>query len=109
MLTSPTLAAAAAECGIPASSLRRWLSDDDNFRAALSEAQGRVLDDALYRLHSLVEKALETLERNMGCGVHGVETRAALGVLQFALKRCVEVETESRLAELEKLLRGFRG
>jgi hypothetical protein len=45
---------------------------------------------------------VDTLRRNLDCGNVAVETRAALGVLDHALRVREQLELEERLAALER-------
>src|SRR5438876_1407873 len=80
LMESPTVEAAALACGVAASTLYRWLKLP-KFRAAYHLARTRAVDHAIARLQRCAAKAVETLEKNMGCDKPMVANAAALGVL----------------------------
>lgn len=98
-----TIEKAARACGIGASTIRAWTAKDAEFREALRLAQARILDDVFAALTGRAAAAVETLERNLSSGVHGVEVRAALGWLSLLNKRNEATRYQRMEAELERL------
>jgi hypothetical protein len=103
LLTEPTHAAAAAKARVSEATLHRWLRLPD-FQSAYREARRRVVEGAIGRLQQVTNKAVDTLERNLACGQPGSEIRAALGVLDHAVKAVELVDLVERVEELEQLL-----
>jgi hypothetical protein len=99
----PTIEKAALASGIGASTIRRWMAEDAEFRDALSVAQSRLLDEVFISLTTRASSAVETLERNLSSGVHGVEVRAALGWLALLHKRNESARYQKMEREIEHL------
>jgi hypothetical protein len=55
------------------------------------------------RLQRSAGKAVEALERNLDCGHPGGEIRAALGILDHAVKAVELIDLAERVEELEPL------
>jgi hypothetical protein len=107
LLTEPTHAAAAVKAGISEATLHRWLRLPD-FQTAFREARRRIVETAIGRLQQAAGKAVDTLERNLGCGHAGNEIRAALGVLDHAVKAIELLDLVERVDELERLMKESR-
>src|SRR5262245_1822545 len=101
LLTEPTHAAAAERTWVGAATLHRWLRRPA-FRAAYHAARRSVLKAALARLQQSAGKAVEALERNLVCGNPAHEVRAALGILDQAVKAQELLDLAERLEELER-------
>ena len=84
LLRAPEVKAAAATLGLDEAVLRRWL-EDPRFRARYREARRAFLEDAAARLQQLAGSAVETLARNLTCGVPEVEVEAARVILAHAM------------------------
>src|SRR5918997_1873267 len=85
LLTEPTIAAAAAKAGVSESTLVRWLQEP-TFKAQYRAARREVVEGAIGRLQQAATQAVDTLTRNLTCGVPAVEVGAARTVLDQALK-----------------------
>jgi len=107
LLTRPTVAQAAQECGLSEATLYRWLNENP-FRAALAQAEGEAVATVGRRLAALAEGALNELARAMVDPMTPAPTRvrAAESILANLLKFREIVGFEQRLTDLEKELRG---
>lgn len=107
LLTRPTVAQAAQECGLSEATLYRWLNENP-FRAALAQAEGEAVATVGRRLAALAEAALDELARAMVDPMTPAPTRvrAAESILANLLKFREIVGFEQRLTDLEKELRG---
>src|SRR5262249_45144903 len=103
LLTEPTHAAAATKAGVSEATLHRWLHLPE-FQAAYRAARRDVEEAAIGRLQQAAGKAVEALERNLTCGHAGNEIRAALGVLDQAVKAVELIDLAVRMDELERKL-----
>jgi hypothetical protein len=99
LLTQPTLAKAAAECGVGERTLRRW-TKEPLFAAAYQEARRQFLEMSLGRLQRASGRAVTRLIRLVDSPDARVATRAALGVIDRAVKAA---ELQDVLARLEAL------
>src|SRR6516164_1168153 len=103
LLTEATHAAAAAQAGVSEATLQRWLHLPE-FQAAYRQARRRVVEASIGRLQQTTNKAVEALERNLACGHAGSEIRAALGILDHAVKAVELLDVVERVEELEHLM-----
>src|SRR5262245_4330147 len=101
LLIEPTHVAAAERTGVSEATLQRWLRRP-TFCDAYRAARRRVLEAALGRLQQSAGKAVEALERNLACGQPAHEVRAALGILDQAVKAAELLDLSERLEELER-------
>jgi len=100
LLTEPSHAAAASKAGIGEATLQRWLRDPE-FMSAYRAARRSVIESAVGRLQQASEKAVATLERNLACGQPGVEIRAAVAILDNAIRGIDQLDLAYRLDALE--------
>jgi hypothetical protein len=100
LLTAPSITEAAATVGLAEKTLRLWLRDRD-FIAGFREARRQVVETAIARLQHASNKAVDALERNLNCGHPGAEIRAALGILDNAIKAVELMDLAGRLEDLE--------
>ncbi len=103
LLEHGTVSAAAAACKLTRVTLWRYLQDEA-FSTAYRAARREVVDGAINRLQGLMNRAVETLARNLDCKDTSVEVRAAHLVLEHALKGGEFAEMEGRLEQVEQML-----
>lgn len=103
LLTEPTHAAAAAKAGVGERTLHRWLRRPE-FEAAYREARRRIVDEAVGVLQRGAKASVETLLRNLNCGMPAAEIRAAQVVLDQVMKGTELLDVLARVDVLEKLL-----
>ncbi len=84
LLSTPSVAAAAAKTGISERTIFRTLEDAD-FAAEYRNAQTAIVENAVSQLQKATTEAVYTLRKNMRCGNPQVETRAAQLVLDHTL------------------------
>jgi len=107
LLASKKVAEAASSAGIGERTLYRWLAEDQAFRAALSQAEGELLDIATRRLLSLQGKSIDALEHLIdGAESEGVRLRAAQVAIETSLKLRELRDIEQRLTALERAQTG---
>jgi hypothetical protein len=104
LLTEPTHAAAATKAGVSEATLHRWLRLPE-FQTAYRQARRSIVETAIGRLQQTTGKAVEALERNLACGHPGNEIRAALGILDHAVKAVELLDVVERVEELERLMK----
>src|SRR5437016_3716175 len=85
LLANPTVQGAAAAVGVNVRTLCEWLKQPA-FKRAYAQAREEVLERTVARLLSVTAKAVEALERNLNCNHPGPEIRAAVAILDHALK-----------------------
>ena len=107
LLSCKTVDAAAVAVGVHIRTLFRWLAEPA-FRAALSAAEGDMLDVATRRLLQLQESAIEAFESALSDSEagHGVKLKAAQSVLDYLLKLRELRNIEHRLSALEQAIQG---
>jgi hypothetical protein len=107
LLASKSVAEAASTAGVGERTLYRWLAEDQAFRAALSQAEGDLLDTATRRLLTLQGKAIDALEHLIErAETEGVRLRAAQVAIDTSLKLREMRDIEQRLTALEQAQTG---
>lgn len=101
LLSTRTIPEAAAAAGISARTLERWIAESEGFSAAYRAARRRVVEVAIGRIQEATGDAVATLSRNLTCGKPAVEVRAALGILEHAIKAVELWDIEARIEALE--------
>ena len=104
-IRAPTRAIAAKEAGVSASTLRRWMREDEDFRAAYKEALTELLEDASAQAKQNLTRALDVLAEIMESGENSqVRISAARSTLEYSLKLTEAVDIVARMDALEKML-----
>lgn len=85
LIEGATLTEAAKAAGVAQTTVTRWLQDP-NFKALYRESKRAALNAASGVLQGAMLDAVDTLKRNLHCGVPGVESRTALGLIDRAYK-----------------------
>lgn len=99
LLVEPSVTAAAQRCGVGERTLRSWLSDVA-FRRAYRDVSRRLLDDTVGRLRAMTSEALEALRNALSAQSESVRVRAALAILDTAVKADAD-ELTARVEALE--------
>ncbi len=100
LLTHPTIPEAAKACGVGEVTLWRWLQDPA-FAERYRAARRQVVEGAIASLQQMATEAATTLKRNLSCGTPSVEVRAALAILEQAIKGAELLDLAERVAALE--------
>jgi hypothetical protein len=100
LLAEPTVEEAARKAKVAYSTLKGWLRQPA-FREEYRAARGLVLERAVSRLLAVSVKAVQALEKNLKAKDAGVSTRAAVAVLQLAVKGHEALDLAEQLAELK--------
>ena len=103
LLTHSTHEAAAKAAGVSESTLARWLREP-TFAAAVREARRRALEQALGTLSAATAEAVETLRACLGAEGEAVRVRAAVAILEHAMRGAEVTDLEERIAALEAAL-----
>src|SRR5262245_39653736 len=105
LLSEPTIDDAAAKAGIGEATLRRWMRRPE-FAAAYRKARRAVLERTIGQLQQATGEAAATLRRNLTSGKPSVEVRAAMGILDAAIKGFESLDLADELREIKRLLEG---
>ena len=62
LLAEKTIGAAASRSGVGERTLRRWMTEDEGFQAALAEARRAAFEAGTSRVQALMSKAVDTLD-----------------------------------------------
>ncbi len=102
LLAERTIVRAARRTGVSERTLRRWLVQDEEFKAAYTAARCGVFDDAMNRIQVAMAPAVNTLEDLLAAGQPpAVRLGAARAIVELGLHRH-EAETIMRkLHEIE--------
>jgi hypothetical protein len=103
LLSEPTLALAATKADISESTLKRWLGEP-SFKARYREARHQVVEQAVAALQQAAGQAVETLRRNLTCGVPPSEIAAARAILDQTFRSLETVDLLERIEALEAAL-----
>ncbi len=106
LLAGIAINAAAKQVGINEKTAHRWLKLK-HFQQAYKAAQKALFDQALTGLMLKVDKAIETLDRNMNADINtpaSVQVRAAQIVLEQAISVHKTAELEQKILELEEYI-----
>lgn len=101
LLTANSAASASKQAKVAERTLRRWLAEPA-FRAAYHHASRRMFDDAIGHLRAATAEAVTTLREALQSENDGVKVRAALGILDAAVK----CDLDDLVQRIEKLERG---
>lgn len=106
LLTEKTIGDAADRCGVNEKTLRRWLSDDSEFKAAYGDARRATFTAGIDRVQALTAKAVGTLEDLLDATNYpsvrlgAARTIAEIGMHQFdaetILKKLDQIEVFQR-------------
>ncbi len=107
LLSAPTVAQAATTAGVSERQLYRWLKDDSDFDAAYRAARWRATQQAIARLQQTSGAAVTILlsiaaDKNAPASSR---VAAASKLIDLALRSVEIEELESRLANLEDLMK----
>jgi hypothetical protein len=105
LLACSTIDAAAEQAGIAGSTLRGWLTDSD-FERRYRDARRQVVEHAVSGLQRAASDAVETLARNLKCGVPAAEISAAKAILDQAFKGMEVIDLAERIEQLERAQTG---
>jgi HD-like signal output (HDOD) protein len=103
LLTVNSVPSAAEQAHIGERTLRRWLTDK-TFREAYRHASRRLFDEATGQLRAATGEAVTTLREALQSDHDGVRVRAALGILDAAVKADFD-DLAARVAALEEAQR----
>ena|SRR5262245_61113290 len=103
LLSEKTIGDAAKRAGVGEATIRRWMKKP-KFAALYRAARRSVVESAIGRIQQVAGKAVETLERNLSCGVPAAEIRAASQILDQAVKGIELLDLTERVQELEAIL-----
>jgi hypothetical protein len=103
LLASRTIEEAASVADCHPASIRRWLKDED-FSAAHRQARKDALDAAIAALQGAAARAAHTLEDELDSDSSGIRVRAAISILDRAIKGQELFDVIQRLEDLEELL-----
>lgn len=103
LLEHSTIEAAAASCGIAASTIRRWLSTSETFKAAVNKNQTQILDAVFRRLAARSHLAADAIERGVTSSDDRLAARVALGWLGLARRTRQDVKLEELERAIEQL------
>lgn len=104
LVSTPTVGEAAKMAGIGARTLYRWMAEDENFKAALNEAESNAISALARGLLALSERVLSALGDSLSSNDENVVMRAVNTHLSHLPKLRQISALEERLSEIEKRL-----
>jgi len=106
LLSEPTVEAAARKAKVAYSTLKGWLRLPE-FQAAYRQARADVLERTVSCLLATCGKAVERLARNLDSKDDQAANRAALGILDHAVRGVEATDVLARLEAMERALAEF--
>jgi hypothetical protein len=103
LLTAPSIIEAARKCEISETTARRWLAMPE-VRERYQALRREAVDQALAQLQSVTGAAVLTLARNLRAESAGAQIRAALGIIEHAVRAVELADLQLRLEQLEALV-----
>ena len=100
LLTESSVEAAADLAGISHATLKNWLKLP-SFVSAYRAARREVVESALGKIQQATGEAVDTLKRNLTSGQPGQEIRAAVAILDHAVKAVEVLDLTEQLAGLK--------
>jgi transposase len=106
LLNTGRIDEAAVVAGVGERTLHRWLAEDEPFQQALNAAEGRAIDEAVFRLGKLQSKALRELDNILDDpeSTRTIKIRVARVVLEYGIRMRELRSFDSRLARVEQSL-----
>jgi hypothetical protein len=101
LLEQPTVVDAAAAVGVNERTLRRWLKEPA-FQTAYRGARRALVEGAVARLQRGLDKAAETLTRNLTCGSPPAEIAAARQMFEQAYKGVEVFDLAEQVEQLQR-------
>jgi hypothetical protein len=105
LLTSATLTEAAVAARVHEKTLRKWLKLP-HFTVAFREARREVVEVAVSRLQLVAGQAVETLQASLSADRAADRIRAAVALLDHAVKAVEVYDLAQQVAELKQLVTG---
>ena len=75
----------------------------DEFKSELRRLRREAYETSVNKLQSVTDKAIDTLERNLNCGIPSTEIRAAQILLEQSSKAIDTLDVLERLERLESV------
>lgn len=100
LLQSASVIEAAAKSGLSPKTLYRYL-EDANFKTEFKAARRKMFEQNIFKMQSLHNEAVETLQRNLYCENASVEVRAAQIIVEVNRKDFENFDILERLEDLE--------
>ena len=101
LLSERTMGQAAARCGVGERTLRRWLTEDSEFKAEFEAARSAMFQVGMSRIQALAGRAVETLEDLLGAKQYpAVRLGAARTVAEIGMH---QYDADTILRKLDKV------
>src|ERR1700681_872595 len=101
LLSERTIGRAAARCGVGERTLRRWLTEDDKFKAEYETVRSAMFQVGMSRIQALAGRAVETLEDLLGAKQYpAVRLGAARTVAEIGMH---QYDADTILRKLDKV------
>ena len=102
LLNCPSIREASKQSGLSEETIYRYLKDVE-FKTEYQLARRRIFEQNIFKLQSLHDQAVETLQRNLSCENPSVEVRAAQIVIESNRKDFETFDILERLETLENV------
>jgi hypothetical protein len=101
LLSETSIGAAAARCEVGERTLRRWMAEDETFKAELAAARSAMFEAGMSRVQALTMRAVDTLEDLLEAKKYpSVRLGAARTVVELGLH---QYDAETILRKLQEI------
>src|SRR5262245_30669283 len=97
LLRHPSVRSAAQAVKVPERTVRSWLRDNADFRKEYTRLAGELMETGLRNVQALTGQAAQVLRRALRCSDAKVSVRAALGILDRAVRAAELLELSERV------------
>lgn len=101
LLSSSTVEDAARKAGVSVATLKRWLSEDEDFRREYHAARLAIVEGTTNLLLTLNTSAILTLAQNLRAPRPADSNRAAIAILDLSIRGVEQQQLKAELAELK--------
>ena len=103
LLAAPSVEQGCKRARVSKAAVYAWLRDE-TFRHELKRQRGAIIERALDRLKTNINKATETLVKLLDSDKEAIQARAAEDIIEFTQKALEHEELERRIQALEAKL-----
>jgi alpha-beta hydrolase superfamily lysophospholipase len=104
LLSERTMGRAATRCGVGERTLRRWLTEDSEFKAEYEAARSAMFQVGMSRIQALAGRAVETLEDLLGAKQYpAVRLGAARTVAEIGMHQYDQYDADTILRKLDQI------
>ena len=101
LIEGEPLGSVAKKAKISVRSLHRWLHHDDLFIRRYRELRSGIVEQGIARIQSLLDQAVDCLQRNLTSGNRPSEVRTAVSIIRQSLEGVDVLDHDTRIRAIE--------